>query len=104
MISCQKGFIALYFTLLVVLVLSGVGVSAFVLISAQQNIIQNTKTSLQAYYGAEAGVEDALFRVKNSLQWSSPIALGILVSNTNIATTIEGIGSVKTITATGEDA
>ena len=104
MISCQKGFIALYFTLLVVLVLSGVGVSAFVLISAQQNIIQNTKTSLQAYYGAEAGVEDALFRVKNSLQWSSPITLGILVSNTNIATTIESIGSVKTITATGEDA
>ena len=100
----QKGFIALYLTLLVVFVLSGIGISAFVLISAQQNIIQNTKASLQAYYGAEAGLEDALFRVKNSLQINSPITLGTLIPNTNIVTTVTGIGSVKTITAVGDHA
>ncbi|MDA1337363.1 MAG: pilus assembly PilX N-terminal domain-containing protein [bacterium] len=102
--NTQKGFIALYLTLLVVFVLSGIGASAFGLISSQQHIIKNTKTSLQAYYVAEAGVEDALHRVKNSLQWVSPISLGTMISNANISTTVSGIGAVKIITATGDDA
>ncbi|MDP2735360.1 MAG: pilus assembly PilX N-terminal domain-containing protein [bacterium] len=58
----QHGFIALSFTLLAVLVLSGIGVSALVLTSSQQRLVRNTQQSLQAYYGAEAGVEEALLR------------------------------------------
>lgn len=97
----QKGFIALYFTLLVVSVLSGIGVSAFALTSSQQNIIQNTKASLQAYYGAEAGVEDALFRVKNLLQWSNPGTLTSL--NAQVGIDITGEGSKRTVVAQGND-
>jgi len=82
--------------------LSGIGVSAFVLTSSQQRIIQNTKASLQAYYGAEAGVEDALFRVKNSLNWSNPVTLSVLVSNVQVTTTVTDSGVVKTIVATGD--
>ena len=101
--STQQGFVALYLTLLVVFVLSGIGASAFLLISSQQHIIQNTKASLQAYYGAEAGVEDALFRAKNSLQWSNPVTLSALVSNVQVTTIVIDSGVVKTIVATGDD-
>ncbi|MCH7828736.1 pilus assembly PilX N-terminal domain-containing protein [Patescibacteria group bacterium] len=99
--NIQQGFVALYLTLLVVFVLSGIGISAFVLTSSQQRIIQNTKASLQAYYGAEAGVEDALFRVKNSLNWSNPGSLNVL--DATVTTTVTDTPQGKLVVAEGND-
>lgn len=99
--NVQQGFVGLYFALMVVFVLSGLGVSTFLVTSAQQRIIQNTKESLQAYYGAEAGVEDALLRAKSSLIWSNPGTLGVL--GAQVTTTVTDVGSIKTIVAEGND-
>jgi len=101
MINHQQGFVALYLTLLVVFVLSGIGISAFVLTSAQQRIIQNTKASLQAYYGAEAGVEDALLRLKELLSWSNPGSLAVL--DVQVTTTIMDTPGGKLVSAEGND-
>lgn len=99
----QQGFVALVLTLLVVVVLSGIGVSATLLTSSQQRLIRNTTESLQAYYGAEAGIEDALFRVKNSLNWSNPVILDALLSDAEVTTTLIDSGVAKTIVAIGDD-
>jgi Tfp pilus assembly protein PilX len=97
----REAFIALYFALVATLVLSGIGASVFLLTLTQQHIIKNTRESLQAYYGAEAGVEDALLRVKKSLNWSNPGTLGLL--NAQVTTTITNEGSKKIIVAQGND-
>ena len=85
--------------------LSGIGVSAFVLTSAQQRSIQNTKASLQAYYGAEAGIEDALFRLETSLTIPAPgsypsFSIGGVIVQPDISAIV---GGIRTITATGDD-
>ncbi|MDP2641195.1 MAG: PilX N-terminal domain-containing pilus assembly protein [Candidatus Yanofskybacteria bacterium] len=97
----QKGFVALYLALLVLFVLSGIGVSAFLLISSQQRIIQNTRASLQAYYGAEAGVEDALLRIAKEMSWPNSYSLqaGTALVNVSVSPII---GGIRTITGQGD--
>ena len=104
----KQGFVALYFALLVMLVLSGIGASVFLLTLGQQRIIQNTRESLQAYYGAEAGVEDALIRLVNKQNscdppGSPPCSNSLGVGNAS--TTIEiskAVGGARTITSKGD--
>ncbi|OHA66407.1 MAG: hypothetical protein A2672_01240 [Candidatus Wildermuthbacteria bacterium RIFCSPHIGHO2_01_FULL_49_22b] len=97
----QQGFVALYLALLVLFVLSGIGVSAFLLISSQQRIIQNTQASLRAYYGAEAGVEDALLRIGQEMSWSIPYFLQAGAAFVDVSIS-PMIGGVRTITAQGD--
>lgn len=86
----------MYLTLLVLFVLSGIGASAFLFVSAQQRIIQNTRASLQAYYGAEAGVEDALFRIIREMDWSSSYSLwaGTAVVDVSVSPIIGGVHTI----------
>ena len=97
----QQGFVALYLTLLVVFVLSGIGVSAFVLTSLQQRSIQNTKASLKAYYGAEAGVEDALLRVGQDMNWSNSYSFSLGEGFVDVSIS-PIIGGVHTIMGQGD--
>jgi len=106
--TSQQGFVALYFALLVMLVLSGIGASVFLLTLGQQRIIQNTRESLQAYYGAEAGVEDALIRLVNKQnscdpQGSPPCSNSLGVGNASTTIEISSVvGGARTIISKGD--
>jgi len=97
----QQGFIGISFTLLAVLVLAGIGVSSLIITMSQQRLVRNTEQSLQAYYGAEAGVEDALLRLTKSWNIPSPAALGVL--GTTVFTTVVDTPEGKQVVAQGDD-
>lgn len=66
----------------------------------EQRIGGNITKSSQAYYAAEAGVEDALLRLVKNKSWSSPYNFN--VDEATVTTTISNIiGGARTITAEG---
>jgi hypothetical protein len=67
----QSGFAALYLAVLILTISLTLTASIFVLTSVQQKNIQNIIQESQSYYSAEAGIEDAIFRIKNSKPISS---------------------------------
>jgi Tfp pilus assembly protein PilX len=68
----QKGFALFYVTILVLAIIIASGINISVLTYNQQKIFQNIVKSTQAYYAAEAGLEDALLRIENGMNLSSP--------------------------------
>lgn len=73
----QKGFAVFFITILILAVMFGVGVSLTILTLGEHNISRNIIKSSQAYYIAEAGVEDAIYRVKNSMNVSANYTLAV---------------------------
>jgi hypothetical protein len=73
----SPGFIALYLTVLILAVSLTLATGIFVLTSAQQKNTQNNVKSSQSYYLAEAGIEDAIFRIKNSMPISPNYIMAI---------------------------
>jgi type II secretory pathway pseudopilin PulG len=67
LLSKQRGF-ALPFVLILLVLFSVVGLTITGYISSEVRTAKHTKEYLQARYLAEAGVEDALYRLKRSLQ------------------------------------
>lgn len=59
----QKGFAAFYVTVLILAVVFAIAASISMLTHSQQKISQNIIKSSQAYYIAEAGIEDSLYRI-----------------------------------------
>lgn len=97
--SPQKGFAALYLSLLVTAISAGIGASVFFIVSGQQTEIRSFLNSGQAYYTAEAGVEDAVYRVKNLLSYPSEYALNIGGKETQVVV-VEN-GSIREVTSSG---
>lgn len=92
--SNQKGFVASYFAILILLAVFAVANAVAVLTQGQQKILRNVVKSSQAYYLAEAGVEDAVYRIKNSKQY--PASYNLIING--IATTVNVSGAnTKTI-------
>lgn len=96
----QKGFAALFITLLIVSVFLGIALSITLLTVGQQRIERNIAQSNKAYYLAEAGIEDAILRLSKNMKWSSPY---ILSSGGGTATVEISnlVGGSRTITSTG---
>ena len=95
----QKGFATFYITILILAVIFGIAVSISILTLGQQKISQNIVKSSQAYYAAEAGIEDALLRLEKG--WSTDIPLlkvGDATASTTISDIVEG---ARTITSEG---
>ena len=88
----QKGFAAFFITILVLAIMLGLGFSITILVLGEQRISKNIVKSTQAYYIAEAGVEDALLRLKED-----PTTLSISY-NMNVG---QGIGSVDILDTIG---
>ena len=88
----QKGFAAFYLTVLILAVVFTIGTSISILIYGQEKISRNIVRSSQAYYTAEAGIEDALLRLEKKLNWSSPYLfnIGNNISNIEISDIIGG--------------
>ena len=89
----QKGFAALFITILVLAIMLGLAFSITILVLSRQRISKNIVKSTQAYYIAEAGIEDALLRLKEnptipSLSYGINVGQG--VGNVDISDTIGG--------------
>ncbi|MBZ9572047.1 pilus assembly PilX N-terminal domain-containing protein [Patescibacteria group bacterium] len=97
----QKGFAAFFITILVLAVMFGIALSIAILTLGEQRISGNIVKSSQAYYTAEAGIEDALLRLAKVKQWSSPYNLS--AGNGTAAIEISDIiGGSRIITSNGE--
>jgi len=97
----KKGFAALLAVILVLVVMLAIGISLTVLSLGEYRISRNTIKSSQAYYSAEAGIEDALLRLKKKMDWSSSYTLK--VGEGSAVTTISDIiGGSRTITSEGD--
>ncbi len=101
--ACQRGIVGVYFAIVVLIVMFGIGMTLAFHVFSQQKIISNTLTSLQAYYGAEAGIEDALIRLRRSMNWTNPYTFQVAGASSEI--TISPLaGGSRTITAKGSSA
>lgn len=73
----QRGFAALFITLLVLTVILGIAVSFMFLTIGQERISSNIIQSTQAYFAAEAGIEDAIYRIIKSMNISSSYTITV---------------------------
>lgn len=67
----QRGFAAFFVTILVFSVVFAISTGIFILTYGEQKIIKNITNSNKAYYAAESGLEDAIIRVKKSMNLPS---------------------------------
>lgn len=67
----QKGYVVLITTFFVLVIMLGVAMSMSFQIANRQKSATNMVKSTQSYYASEAGVEDALLRLKKNPQMSS---------------------------------
>lgn len=96
----QAGFAAFYITILILSIVFVIGVSVYILTYGQQKIIKEVVKSGQAYYAAEAGIEDGLLKLAKKMSWSSPFILK--VENSTSTVEISNIvGGSRIITSTG---
>ena len=73
----QKGFALFYVTILVLAIIIASGINISVLTYNQQKIFQNIVKSTQAYYAAEAGLEDALLRLESGINLPSSYSFNV---------------------------
>ncbi len=99
----QKGFAALLIILLILAVVFGILTGLSLLALNQHKISVNLAASSRAYYMAEAGIEDALLRIKNRLSLSPSYQLTGPYARADIVIS-EGIGGSRTIVASGNSA
>lgn len=92
--------------LLVVLFLSVLSFSIVVAIAfastSQQRIAESFRASSQAYYGAEAGVEDALLKLKTGWSIEYPFVLNDEAFSTSVEVSEVDMGGTRTVTSQGE--
>lgn len=95
----EKGFTAILATFLVLLAMVTVAVSVANLLISQSRFSNDKLKASQAYYTAEAGVEDALLRVIKEKQWSSSYNFNQGLIDVEISNVV---GGVRTITVSGQ--
>ena len=96
----QKGFVAILAVLLVLAAMFSITASISSLSYKQQKIVKSITESSKAYYAAEAGAEDATYRVKNEMTISSNYNLTVGDSLAQI--TVSGT-DLKTINSLGNN-
>ena len=97
----EKGFAAYFLTILVMVVMLGILLSLALIIFNQQRIANNISRSNQAYLAAEAGVEDALLRIKGGMEWNSAYSLAVDGATAEIIISDPPIGGARTIVSEG---
>ncbi|HEX9722597.1 MAG TPA: pilus assembly PilX N-terminal domain-containing protein [Candidatus Paceibacterota bacterium] len=104
----EKGFVGLYLTIVVLILMLGIIASIGFGVLAQQRIAQNIVQSAQAYAAAESGVEDALIRLANGQNvcdppGSPPCSNTLQVAGASATTTVSDIvAGSRTIIAEGD--
>lgn len=98
--SNQKGFVTFLITILVLIIILGIIVSISFLIVNEHKILRNIIKSNQAYFVAEAGIEDALLRLNKGINFSSPYNLTVGQGTATIEIS-NLIGGSRTIISSG---
>lgn len=99
-IRFQKGVIAVL-TVILILAIMMIILTAFEFSTVlQQKIYRNTVKRVQAYYIAESGIEDALWRIKNN-KIKSSYTLNVFGGTGSAEVTISLLGNSRTITSKG---
>lgn len=100
--SSQSGM-AVLLVILFLSVLAFSIASALAFASAhQQRIAGSLRSSFQAYYGAEAGIEDALLKLKNGWDVSNPLTLQEELFTASVEVTDVGVGGTREIVSLAE--
>jgi Tfp pilus assembly protein PilX len=97
--TSQRGVVALLFVIIILLIGSGLTLSVVPTFTNTVKILKNISYSQQAYYAAEAGVEDAAHRISNSIAYPSSYTLNVGSGQT--AVTVTTVGLSKTIESDG---
>lgn len=100
-LSNQKGAVSLIIIMLVISAMLGITATIFIATSGEQKILGHSLKSVQAYYAAESGLEDALLRLQKDLSWSSPYSLEVGSASTTI-TISDIVGGSRTLIVTGD--
>ncbi len=98
----QEGFAALFITILIMVVVLGISVSIYISNYNEQKIFRNAIKSLQAYYAAEAGIEDSVYRIKNSMNTPSNYTIPVGVASVDVLVDAPN-QNTKIITANGSE-
>jgi len=98
--SNQKGFAALVITLIILALMFWIAMPLIVLILGQQRIVGNLTKASQAYFTAEAGIEDTLLRLSKRMSWSTPYSFNIGKGTVEVEIS-DLFGGSRTITAKG---
>ena len=96
----QKGFAALYITILILAVVFAVAVSISILTYGQQKIARNIVKSSQAYYVAEAGIEDSIYRIIKGKKYEATNSFPVGEGTATISITSED--DKRIVKSTGE--
>lgn len=98
-INNQEGYFILMTAFFVLIIMLSMAISMSFLIGTRQKSTAETIKSTQSYYAAEAGIEDALLRLKKTPGISS-LNYNLIVNNATTAVNIPStIGISKTITS-----
>lgn len=98
--NLNQGFSSIYLTILILVIIFETLVLILFFNLNQALISTNITRSFQSYYLAEAGIEDALFRLTNKINFSSSYNIRI-AEGTSTVEISNIIGGIRTITATG---
>ena len=96
----QKGFAAFYITLLIMVVILGIASSIFILTRGEQKISRNIVKSSQAYYVAEAGIEDSIYRIVKGKKYEATNSLTVGEGTATISITSQD--DKRIVQSTGE--
>ncbi|MBI1984837.1 MAG: hypothetical protein HYS60_01855 [Candidatus Wildermuthbacteria bacterium] len=97
----QRGFAALFLSVLVTSVALAIGGSIFFVTFSNISISRNLTRSAQAQVLSEAGIEDAAYRIKNLLPYSESYSLEAGSSEATI--TVVSEGNSRTVVARGQE-
>jgi len=100
MFKKDKAFVAFYILILVLVIMIGMGISVYILTRGEQKILTNIIKSSQAYYTAEAGIEDSIYRIIKEKKYEATNQLTVGGGIANISISSEGDSRI--IESTGE--
>jgi len=98
--NSTNGYAAMFTVIVVLIIIFGIIISITILGTTEYKILRNTAKSAQAYYAAEAGIEDVLLRLTKSLGFSDSYTMNIGDSFTTIDVSDE-IGGTRVISSIG---
>ncbi|OHA69322.1 MAG: hypothetical protein A3J57_00320 [Candidatus Wildermuthbacteria bacterium RIFCSPHIGHO2_02_FULL_49_12b] len=97
--NSEKGFALLFATVLTVGISVAITGSVAFLALSSQTIMRTAQNSSQALFAAESGLEDAAYRVKNSLPLPLSYTIPLLATPVEVNVASEGV--VRTVSAKG---
>ncbi|MDP3093900.1 MAG: hypothetical protein Q8N16_04015 [bacterium] len=95
----KNGFAAFYLTILVLTTMAVMSTSLYALFRSRIEISKNVVKSSQAFFIAEAGLEDAIFRIKKNKKYEATYDFNAGLGSVSLSITSDG--NLKTIKAVG---